>query len=799
MRFRHALVICLSIALGALASADYDGSAFSSHDELWAWGLNNAGQLGLVDLEKRSKPALVSVIQGKRVTDIAVGGSDQKESHVLALMSPRKLYSTGDNSQGQLGLGDNLDREGLSPVPKVFSHEFAQIASGEAHSVAVTTSGEVYVWGSNQRGQLGLGSAFGSQVTIPEKLEFATSGEGEDRVVGVACGAWHSMAWLENADLYAWGDNSFGQLGTGDSKPAQGMVRVRLPSSRKSEIKSIVSGGFHNLLLDQNGLVYSWGKNNFGQLGLGKDVGHMVYQPVLVKALQGDFLVEKVVAGQAFTLAMTSKGEVYGFGDNSALQLGSSAASPTQLEPKILQLGQKFADVACGKLHCLGVAKDGSVFAWGTDSYGQLGLGSSKRSHAAAKPEKIAKLKGIKKVFASATGSYAVSARGELYSWGKNNAGQLGLRSTKNPKSSPQIAVKTSEETRVRSLSAGGHAFQYEAHSAAIVSNQEVYTWGWNIFAQLGNGGTEARQGIPKMIPWLARLNLTSIVCGQFSTGAVTEDGDLYMWGSNEAGQLGRGDFSASPSDPTRVTIDGRVQSVAIGYGHVLALTKDGRVFAWGKNFYGQLGVGDHRDKSAPQLVSHLEEERIVEVQAGQYHSLARTEAGAVFAWGYNRDYELGLNDNMDRVLPQDIATLKGRKVAQISAGNYHNLALTEDGSVLSWGLSNYGQLGRAVNKHGKFPGSVAITTGLSGGKQGGRHLKAKKVAAGGWHSLAIVDSGQVYAWGRCHFGQVGSKCDDHGTQGIQQFPMRITELEDKRVVDIAAGAGHSMAVTRQD
>ena len=81
------------------------------------------------------------------------------------------------------------------------------------------------------------------------------------------------------------------------------------------------------------------------------------------------------------------------------------------------------------------------------------------------------------------------------------------------------------------------------------------------------------------------------------------------MWGSNEAGQLGRGDFSATTSEPTRVPLDGRVRRVSIGYGHVLAATEDGRVFAWGKNFYGQLGVGDHRDKATPQQVSHLKAE----------------------------------------------------------------------------------------------------------------------------------------------------------------------------------------------
>ena len=185
-----------------------------------------------------------------------------------------------------------------------------------------------------------------------------------------------------------------------------------------------------------------------------------------------------------------------------------------------------------------------------------------------------------------------------------------------------------------------------------------------------------------------------------------------------------------------------------------------------------------------------------------RYHSLALTKEGHVYVWGYNRDYELGLNDNMDRVLPQENPTLTNRKVAVISAGSYHNLAVTSDGSVFSWGLNNYGQLGRVAEKFGKFPAQVSIA---AGGRKGAKKLGARKVAAGAWHSLAVVEDGeekgQVFAWGRCHFGQVGATCDTRrptsgsARQGSQQFPVKVAELEDKDIVDIAAGAAHSLAV----
>ncbi|QDZ21158.1 RCC1 -like regulator of chromosome condensation protein [Chloropicon primus] len=782
---------------GRFAAAEEGGSK----ERLWSWGLNNAGQLGVVDLENRFEPTLVRVIQGKEVSGLAVGGSDRKESHVLALVFGTKLYAFGDNSQGQLGVGDNLDREGLAPLPSVFANDFVGISSGESHSIAVTREGEVFVWGSNEHGQLGLNLASGSRstATVPERLKGEPFGPGS-KVVGVACGSWHSFAWLESGELFAWGDNSYGQLGIGSSKKSvSGPVKVKLPLAGGETVRSISSGGTHNLLLTTGGKVYAWGKNDYSQLGLGKNAGSgSVHEPTLVKGLGRGVSVQKVVAGQTFGALLTTKGEVYAFGDNSALQLGSKLSSAVQKEPKVMPSDAKFKDLSCGKLHCLAATTEGLVFVWGTDSYGQLGLGASKRSLGVDKPERVGGLESIAKVFASATGSYAVSARGELYAWGKNNAGQLGIRSTKNPKSEPETVVEVSEGSRIKSMSAGGHAFQYEGHSAVIMSSGEVYTWGWNFFAQLGNGESESRQGIPHAIPWLARLNLTSIACGQFSTAAVTEEGELYMWGSNEAGQLGRGDFAVTTSDPIKIPIQGKVKAVSIGYGHVLAVTTEGKVFSWGKNFYGQLGVGDHRDKATPQPVTHLQEETVVDVSAGQYHSLALTAKGGVFAWGYNREYELGLNDNMDRVLPQGVTTLRNRKISQVSAGSYHNLALAEDGSILSWGLNNYEQLGRVADKYGKFPGSVSVTATPSKEHQGGRKVRATKVAAGGWHSLALGEDGHVYSWGRCHFGQVGSRCDADGsnTKGVQTFPARVVQLEGMRATGIAAGAAHSMAIT---
>ena len=792
-------VVVLAIAVAAVcllgiagrASATADDPPRPKHD-LWVWGRNNAGQLGVVDYSDRFEPTLVSLIQGEQVAKIAVGGNDRIESQVLALIGPGKLYATGDNSFGQLGLGDSVDRESLSPIPRLFSADFACACAGESHSAALTKEGEVYVWGSNARGQLG-DETFGPQVSLPELLRVSN----DSRLVGMSCGLWHTVAWTRDGQVYSWGDNTYGQLGVGNNDGRTQPSRVR--SLDGVQVRAVASGDFHTVLLSKNGKLLSWGKNNNGQLGLGAGFRD-AFTPKTIPPFSEKSKIVKVAAGYGMSMALTADGKLYGFGDNSGMQLGQHKnrrlPKPTLIRSPASLV---FTQVACGKSHCLAINKLGKVFAWGTDTYGQLGLGESKKGTSIQKPEMISKIAShvFTSVVASATGSYAVTEKGELFAWGKNNAGQLGLRSTKKPKYVPEIVIKSNDDAGIVSLSAGGYAFQYESHTAVVLANHDAYTWGWNTFGQLGNSDSEARQGIPTKSAWLAKQKLKAIECGQFTTAAVTEGGELYMWGLNEAGQLGRGEFATSNSDgPRRVVLDGQVASVSIGYGHVLALTKDGRVFSWGKNFYGQLGLGDHRDKSSPQEITHFSDDRIVHIAAGQYHSMALSDTGEVYAWGYNRDHELGLSeDNMDRVLPQHVPDLKGKRISHLAAGGYHSLAISEDGLLYTWGLNNYGQLGRVAENFGRVPALASITTGVTEDKQVGRKLKALKVAAGSWHSLAIGENNQVYAWGRCHFGQIAWDCKD---KGYQTFPRHVTQLEDKVVVQIAAGAGMSMAVTKK-
>mmetsp|Transcript_27280 Transcript_27280/g.37625 ORF Transcript_27280/g.37625 Transcript_27280/m.37625 type:complete len:828 (+) Transcript_27280:153-2636(+) len=775
--------------------------------EVYDWGLNSAGQLGLVDFQDRRKPTLISLLKGKNVSSVAVGGSEQVDSHTLLLVSPGKLFASGDNTYGQLGLGDNADRESFEPVQSVFQKTFLAVACGEGHSVGVTTTGELLVWGSNTRGQLGIGSDSAAE-NVPKLVSLPTS----DPVQGTSAGAWHTVVWTGKGNVYACGDNSFGQLGIGNNLPKHGFVQVILPKGLK--IREVAAGGHHNLLLTENGEIYAWGKNGQGQLGLQQeDITKEAWSVAEQVPVFSDTRVVQVAAGYQHSLAVNSGGLVHAWGENNLGQLGimvggiGSQRQPLAVggpvgpdskpvhAPHLVMPSVKFQHVAAGRLHSLGVTENGKVYVWGGNNAAQLGLGDLA---ARPTPQAIVRL-APKKVLFVATGSassFAVNEDTELYGWGKNNAGQLGLPRTKAPRLIPELVMSANEPFNVLQVAAGGFGYQYEGHSMLLTGLGEVLTWGWNAFGQLGLGEVDDAHSVPQKNSVLHNLKIKSIAAGQFTSAAVTEDGEVYTWGQNDAGQLGKGDFSSGPVDvPQRVHFEVSITMVAIGYSHMLALSTEGRVHSWGHNFYGQLGVGDHKDKSSPQLVSYLQEERIAQVVAGQYHSLALSQRGELYGWGYNRDYELGVGDNMDRVLPQAVPSLAGRKLTALAAGGYHSLGVTEDGTLYSWGMNNYGQLGHKERSTSKVPTIVVVTSGTQDGKQVGKRLRVKSVAAGTWHSLILAENNAVYSFGRCQHGQLGVRCH-YGDRTQDVFiPERVSDILDKKVVAIAAGAAHSIAV----
>lgn len=237
----------------------------------------------------------------------------------------------------------------------------------------------------------------------------------------------------------------------------------------------------------------------------------------------------------------------------------------------------------------------------------------------------------------------------------------------------------------------------------------------------------------------------STFVAGYAHSLTADADGNVWAWGYNELGQLGDGTLENRPT-PVRVQNLSDIRAVAAGAYHSLALHRDGTVWAWGANWNGQLGLGpdqEGRHQRTPVQVPGLTD--VVALDAGDFHSLALRQDGTVWAWGANWDGQLGNGTSQPGFSPTQVPGLTD--IVALASSPYHVLALRRDGTVWAWGLNLDGQLGDDPHMFRRF--TAKPVPGLT---------EAVAIAAAGiGHSLAVRRDGTVWGWGSNGFGQIGT------------------------------------------
>ncbi|TCL65887.1 alpha-tubulin suppressor-like RCC1 family protein [Hydrogenispora ethanolica] len=332
-----------------------------------------------------------------------------------------------------------------------------------------------------------------------------------------------------------------------------------------------------------------------------------------------------------------------------------------------------FSAVATGDEYSL-VLKNGQVYAWGRNNYGQLGIGSYTDK---AAPTQIPDLSGITQIATGKYHSLALKNDGTLYAWGYNNTGQVGngTTSSANHPNAPQIVL-----TNVKAIAAGAD------FSMALKQDGTVWTWGDNSAGQLGVGTTQSST-TPGMVPGIS--NIVAIAAGMNFALALNSNGTINAWGANSNGQLGNNSNSSSLSP---VAVANLTHVIAIGAGemHSLAATSDGKVWGWGNGSSGQLGNGTSSRKIPTEIAGIS---NVIQISGGLYHSIALSSDGTVWTWGSNSTGQLGRNDISGRSdTPVQVSSLSG--VTAIATKTSHSLICNASGVFWSWGKNNYGQLG---------------------------------------------------------------------------------------------------------
>ena len=370
---------------------------------------------------------------------------------------------------------------------------------------------------------------------------------------------------------------------------------------------------------------YSFGNNLFGQLGLGNDVKQI--QPIFVENLPTNDNVSFIDASFDQSAFVTRGGKLFTCGCGAHDRLGHSHSDSNQTLPQLVESlsSSEVTSVSIGGFHMI-----------------------------------------------------CLCSNGDVYSFGRNNFSQLG-HDNQNPGDATKINNSPFGGKKVTQVSAG------RMHSAVLLENGLVYTWGCGHDGALGHGN-KSKQTEPKLVETLKDKRAVNISCGRDYTIVVMDDGSVYSFGRDGNGQLGQGRKSLVVSAPKKINLPASEKALkaAAGDAHVLLATESGKVFSWGDGQQGQLGHGGNTNIYLPREIDYFvdENEKIIDVAAGASHSGCVSEDGKLFLFGKGRSGQLGRGDQLEsnaayRVTPVKVEGLKN--VVQVALGKEHSLCLVEE------------------------------------------------------------------------------------------------------------------------
>ncbi|MBI5508167.1 MAG: cadherin-like domain-containing protein [Deltaproteobacteria bacterium] len=702
---------------------------------LWAWGYGGGGQLGdgcdpLVDCE-----AVVAAPRQVLGTGAAPYDSDWRVAtagygHVLALKEDGTLWAWGDNFAGQLGVGDAVPRsrptEVLGRDGVTHDGDWAAVAAGGSHSLALKTDGTLWAWGGNLDGQLGTGcTPLADCVDSWTPVEVAGGGGGHDRDWSqVTAGYAVSAAVKQDGTSWTWGAGASGQLGDGcvvgvtcAARGFPGQVVGEDGVQPDADWAAVAAQAETLLLRKRAGSLWAVGYDGHGELGDGSATDRSRVGRIGVAA---DWI--GLAAGVFHALAVRETAGFFAWGMNRDGALGNGEAfleSPTRVDGST-----DWAAVAAGRAHALATKTDGSLWAWGANADGELGDGCSVGSDCddALVPTRV----GADTDWAAAAaghGAFSAGRRGgALWLWGAEQVGELASGCVVGfcvGATAPAREVLAASNW-VAVAAGAHHALGLQDEGAGAIS---LWSWGGGEGGALGHGDQATRTTPTRVgsgVGW-------SAVAARLHSLAARTDGSVWAWGPNQWRQLGDGTSidrysprpvclvydSAGASCTTPLV--GAIAGIAVGDAHSLAVV-DGEVWSWGLDDAAALGRGTATGTALPGRVCAAGEaspcaaflDGAVQVAAGGSFSVARRADGSLWAWGTGSHGVLGTGRSERAVVPVQVGT--DSDWAAVSAGSEFVLAIKRDGTLWAWGDNGRGRLGVGSPQERALP--VAVTIG---------------------------------------------------------------------------------------
>jgi alpha-tubulin suppressor-like RCC1 family protein len=571
-----------------------------------------------------------------------------------------------------VGDGTTTNRSVPTQVGTAADWRLITVGASSEFTCAIKQNNALWCWGENSFGKLGDGTA--SNRSSPVQVGSATDW------VAVAPGHDHTCALKTGGSLYCWGDNNYAQLANGAWGPYTGSY-TPIQAGADTDWAALAGGYHHACALKTGGALYCWGRNNTGQLGIGSTLHDFDGVPSPTR-----------VGSEADWSRVAAGGQLYLVG------------------------------------HTCAIKSDQSLFCWGENYFGQIGMGAFANKHVPTQA-------GAENDWysASAGGSHTCVQKvgGALWCWGSDRLGQLGLGRGGDQSTPFQIGTSSTWTA----VSSG------DGHSCAIQSGSSLFCWGWNVEGQLGNGtkGLYANDYFTPT-PVVPQDGWQMVSAGANLTCAIMHDATLWCWGQNDYGQLGNGNTFDSAS-PIQVAEGTSWEMVATGVRNACGIRSDSTLWCWGS---GPLGDGTSDAHHSPIQIGVGSS--WAGIARGRAHACGIKTDQSLWCWGYNYNGELGDGTTTSRNTPTRVGN--ANDWASVTVGEKHSCAIKTSGTLHCWGYNEYGNLGLGTS--GQYYEATATP------HQVGTAADWQSVEAGGHHTCAMRTNGSLWCWGWNENGQLG-------------------------------------------
>ena len=590
--------------------------------------------------------------------------------------------------------------------------DFRGVAAGRQHTCAIDGAGAVWCWGLNDAGQSAPGGA--RHALVPARIELPMP------AAQIAAGRDFSCARLDGGAVWCWGDNEDGELGDGTTEFRSAPVAVALGAERAIDLGA---GSHHACIRRERDLaIMCWGNNQTRALGVTGIPRSAT--PVEVPGLAG---ATQLAVGHRQNCALDAAGVPSCWGHNTNGQLGDGNFTNSAAPVLVSGLGDAVTRISTGgRFSC--AIENGDVRCWGANGRGELGRGDYEGDPLPGP----AAIGGAIDVQSGAAGACVLLADGGVACWGELDVGDGNVSITSTP--------RTANITGVQRLATGYY------HTCTIAGDR-LLCWGSNEEGELGRG-TRAMSAIPVPVP-LDDIDAVSV--GRYYACAL-RGGGLWCWGRNNEGTLGTGDMVTALAPVAVATGLPTVDGVAAGSWHVCAWG-GGNLRCWGDNYNGECGTGATSIRVlSPAPVNGVT--GVTQVGMGWDHTCALA-TGGVHCWGANSQGQLGNGTTTPSLAP---VVALGPGPTAIAIGRAHGCALFPGGTVQCWGANLDGQLGDGTTTTRLAP---VPTVALPG--------PVTRVAAGAFHTCAIIQDGDLHCWGTNGEGELGV-----GDLAVHAAPVRV-------------------------